>query len=499
MKRFVSIWFPYLITDWFALQKPELRNIPFVVKAPSRGRMIIVAANPLAQRQGINEQMTLADARAVHPNLVAVDERPGLAGKLYKRIAEWCIRFTPVAAVDPLGGIILDASGCAHLWGGEAVYLKDLLKRIHHKGYYAKAAMADTIGAAWAATRFTNDVLLIEPGKHSEILMDLSPACLRLERPTVERLDKLGLYHVKDLVSIPKTALRRRFGSHIVKRLGQAFGKEQEFIEGVQPVEPYQERLPCFEPIARREGIEIAVARLLDSLCIKLGKEGKGLRVAQLDCYRVDGKQQKVQISTSVASNNAKHLFHLFGLKLGDIEPDLGIELFVLTAGKTEDHTPRQQAFWKEAKGLNETSVAEFIDRISTRIGTNAIQRYLPAEHYLPEKSYRAASALKEEVATGWYIDRPRPIQLLPMPEVIEVTAPIPDYPPMNFRYKGKLHTIKKADGPERIEQEWWIKDGRHRDYYAVEDEEGCRYWLFRSGHYDAAKTYKWYLHGFFA
>ena len=82
-------------------------------------------------------------------------------------------------------------------------------------------------------------------------------------------------------------------------------------------------------------------------------------------------------------------------------------------------------------------------------------------------------------------------------PEYIEVTAPVPDYPPMLFRYKGKLHKIIKADGPERIEQEWWLQDGQHRDYYAVEDEEGYRYWLFRLGHYD--ENYQWFIHGFFA
>jgi protein ImuB len=90
-------------------------------------------------------------------------------------------------------------------------------------------------------------------------------------------------------------------------------------------------------------------------------------------------------------------------------------------------------------------------------------------------------------------------MQLLAIPQHIEVTAPIPDYPPMNFRYKNKLHKIKKADGPERIEQEWWIQEGEHRDYYAVEDEDGNRYWLFRSGHYTGDKRNQWFIHGFFA
>jgi protein ImuB len=95
-------------------------------------------------------------------------------------------------------------------------------------------------------------------------------------------------------------------------------------------------------------------------------------------------------------------------------------------------------------------------------------------------------------------MDTPRPVQLLSKPERIEVTAPIPDYPPMLFRYKGKLHKIKKADGPERIEREWWLEEGQHRDYYSVEDENGHRYWLFRSGHY-TDNSYQWFIHGFFA
>ncbi|MDE3250318.1 MAG: DNA polymerase Y family protein, partial [Bacteroidota bacterium] len=74
-----------------------------------------------------------------------------------------------------------------------------------------------------------------------------------------------------------------------------------------------------------------------------------------------------------------------------------------------------------------------------------------------------------------------------------------PDYPPMLFRHRGKLHSIKKADGPERIEREWWIEEGVHRDYYSVEDETGQRYWIFRSGHYTAEKNNQWFLHGYFA
>jgi protein ImuB len=257
--------------------------------------------------------------------------------------------------------------------------------------------------------------------------------------------------------------------------------------------------LPCAEPIVRREGIEIALEQLLQQLCKRLQKEGKGLRMATFRGYRVDSKTVGIQISTNRPSNNVNHLFHLFQMKVSTIEPDLGIELFLLEATKVEDYVPAQEEFWKENSGLNDESLSELIDRLSGRLGNNIVHRYLPDEHYWPERSFKKALALNESAKTEWKTDKPRPLQLLFPPERIEVTAPIPDYPPMLFRHKGRLHKIVRADGPERIEQEWWIEEGEHRDYYAVEDEEGCRYWLFRLGHYDDEGKAQWFLHGVFA
>ena len=498
MKRFVSIWFPHLATDWFCLRKPELKNIPFVLSAPSHGRTIITAANSLAQKKGIIPEMALADARAILPSLKYFDDKPQLEPQLLQRIAEWCIRFTPFAAPDPLGGIILDASGCSHLWGGDEAYIMDIKNRLMKRGYVARAAMADTIGAAWAIARF-GKLIVVEKEKQLQELELLPPEALRISEDTVERLHKLGLHQIRDLLSIPQSALRRRFGSGIVLRLKQLLGSEEEFIQPIYAPEPYQERLPCPEPIVRIEGIEIALQRLLLQLCTRLQKEGKGLRAAFFRGYRVDNKTTGIQINTSSPSHNVDHLFHLFKMKLSTIEPDLGIELFLLEATIVEDYIPKQDGFWKENNGLNDQRITELIDRMSVRFGANVIHRYLPDEHHWPERSFKKANSFVEQPLTEWKITNPRPLHLLSPPERIEVAAPIPDYPPMLFRYKEKVHNIIKADGPERIEQEWWIQEGEHRDYFAVEDEEGCRYWLFREGHYDEQGNVRWWLHGIFA
>ncbi len=497
--RFMTIWFPYLHTDWFVRRQPDLKKIPFVLATPDHGRMLITEANRLAQAQGIDKGMEVADARALFPSLQVIDDAPGLSVKLLRGLAEWCIRYTPSVAIDPPDGLILDVTGCAHLFGGEEAYLKVIIDKLNSFGYHARAAMADTIGAAWAIAHFGKGISIIKSGEQQNALLSLPPAALRLETATVELLQKLGLRQFNHFIAMPLAVLRRRFGSFMLQRLSQALGHEEEIVQPIQPIVPYQERLPCLEPIVTATGIEIALQELLNTICHRLKQEQKGLRNAIFKAYRVDGKIEKISVGTNRPSHNIDHLFKLFALKIDTMEPALGIELFLLEASKVEDVSPVQEQLWNTTPGLDDPALAELLDRIAGKLPTVAIQRYLPDEHYWPERSIKATRDLNERSGTRWKIDRPRPIQLLAKPERIEVTAPIPDYPPMLFRYKGQLHKIAKADGPERIEQEWWLQQGEHRDYYYVEDEEGRRYWLFRLGHYTGDKTQQWYIHGFFA
>jgi protein ImuB len=461
--------------------------------------MVIKAVSAVAAANGISCGTVVADARAIFPKLEVLDDTPRLAAQLLKALGEWCIRYSPIVSINLPDSLILDASGCTHLWGGEPAYLKDIFNRFREYGYHIKLAMADTIGAAWALAHFGNKrAIIIEPGKQIEMLMDLPPAALRLEDAAIEKLHKLGCYHVRHFLHMPRKALRRRFGEALLMRIDQAVGTVTENMEPLCPIVPYLERLPSLEPIRTATGIDIALRKLLEALCGRLEKEEKGIRKCALKTYRVDGRQQSIEIGTSRASRNIVHLFRLFEDKLRKIAPGLGIELFTLEAAIVEDLPASQEAIWNTTAGNEQVLIAELIDRIIGKMGVNTVHRYLPAEHHWPEHSIKAAGSLEEQPATEWPVDLPRPLHLLDTPEEIQVTVRIPDYPPMLFVYQGNVHRIKKADGPERIEREWWRQKGLYRDYYCVEDERGGRYWLFRLGHYSDNNP-KWFIHGFFA
>ncbi|WP_317132985.1 DNA polymerase Y family protein [Mucilaginibacter rubeus] len=499
-KRFVSLWFRHLLTDWLSLRRPELKTVPFVFASPVRGRVMITATNALAEAQGVTTGMTAADAKAIIVDLQVIDDIPGQADKLLKALGEWCIRYSPLIAADLPDGLLLDISGCAHLWGGEREYLKEVVTRLRSKGYDVRGAMADTPGAAWAVARFGKVKPIILPGEQADALLPLPPSALRLEPLVIERLQKLGFYTIKTFMGMGRSVLRRRFGPELLLRLDQALGNSDEPLQLLHPVEPYSERLPCLEPIRTATGIEIAIKTLLEKLCHRLQGEGKGLRTAILKCYRVDGHVISADIGTNRASHHIDHLFKLFELKIPTLEPALGIELFTLEAPKIDDVEPEQEVLWQsESCGLEDTDLAELLDRLANKIGAGSIHRYLPQERYWPERSIKPAISINEKPQTSWRKDRPRPSILLPRPQPIEVTSPIPDYPPMLFIYKNETHHIKRSDGPERIEREWWLDEGEHRDYYQVEDQDGRRYWLFRSGHYAGSQSGQWFIHGFFA
>lgn len=498
-KRFASLWFRHLLTDWKTKHQPALKGQPFVFAEYDHGRLIITAANEQAEKYAVTEGMTVADAMVIAPGLQCIESKPGQNFKLLKGLAEWCQRYTPLVAIDAPDGLLLDVTGCTHLKGGERAYLKEIVTRLKEIGYDVRPGLADTIGCAWGVARCAASGLIVGPGEHRTALMPLPPSALRLPTALLLKLQSLGLTRISTFIHMPRSVLRRRFGKDMVLRMLQALGQEEEFLLPIKEPMPYSERLTFLEPIKTRPVIEQELMTLLETLCKRLQSEGKGLRKAILTWYRVDSQTGQIGIGTHHASHKAEHLFKLFHLKLDQVAPGLGIELFVIDAPQTEPVSDKQSDLWAGKPGADSEEVSELLDRVGGRIGPQHLQRYLPSEHHWPERSAEATPDMQQSPQSGWREERPRPIQLLDTPEPIEATALTPDYPPILFIYRGQKHEIKKADGPERIEREWWLEPGEHRDYYIAEDQDGKRYWLFRSGHYDGTQAGHWYLHGFFA
>lgn len=519
-RRILSLWLPRLATDRIIRRQPAWRNRPLVTMIGQRGRLIVTATNRAAEAVGIFSGMAVADARAIEPGLTVVDADPSDDGRTLERIADWCGRYTPWTAADSPDGVVLDITGCAHLFGGEESLLRDLLHRFRSFGYEALAAIADTPAAAWAVARHgasgrpgdavvppaTGDFRAID-----QVLSDLPVAALRLDAPVVAELRRLGVRRVGDLCRLPRAALADRFGAAVTRRLDQVRGVAAEPISPKRPVPIHLIRHAFADPIVTVEVIGRAVDRLLKDLCDGLVRSGEGVRRLELATYRTDGRVGRIAVGTSRPTRTPTHLMRLLAEKFEDIEPDPGIEVMTLAACVVEPlaalqtplDMPVAATSHPKADQRADPDIGDLVDRLGSRLGLPEIVRLSPRASWWPERAVEPVAPLAGVAGPSWPADRPRPIRLLDRPEPVEVTAPVPDDPPLLFRWRARVHRIVRADGPERIEPEWWPLAGpsqgtEPRDYYRVEDTEGRRFWLYRQGLYSADRAPRWFLHGFF-
>ncbi|MFT4024911.1 MAG: DNA polymerase Y family protein [Flavihumibacter sp.] len=485
-------------TDRLVIRQPSLKGQPLVLISPVHGKMVITAVNTMVEVQGIDNGTSLTDARTLIPGLLSFNDQPGKAARWLKALGGYCNRFSPSVSLSGSDTVFIDATGCTHLWGGAATYLVAIRSAFAAIGYQVRLALAGTPGAAWALTRYGKDGTIVPPNRQMDALLPLPPAALQLDPELVARLQKLGLKTMAQLLQIPRPALLRRFGQGLLDRIDACSGQRMESWDPVFPPVKYQERLASLEPIITLAGVETALRTLLEKMTKQLKQEGLGARQLVFTGFRSRQKPVTIQIGTHQPVQDSHRLFRLFEMKFDRLSLEPGIESFLLEMPRTEPVQQRQERIWDGSTAADKEDLAERIDRISNKFGAACISRFLPAEHHWPERAYRKADTLFAENPPPWPSVE-RPILLLPVPETVEVSAPVPDYPPLLFRYKGVVHEISKADGPERIEQEWWLQEGIARDYYIVEDKAGQRYWLFRSGHYQPGSKPDWYLHGYFA
>jgi protein ImuB len=468
--------------------------------AQAGNRLEIQAVNGTARRLGLKPGVTVADARAWVPQVVVLPFEPEADAADLKRFADWATRFSPLIAIDGVDGLMLDIAGCAHLWGSEARMLADLDRHLRSFGIHHRAAIADTIGAAWGAARYGAGPNQIVPhGQHKMALSELPPAALRLPEELCAQLQRLGLTRIADLCALPRAALARRFGTVLMDRLDQALGRLDETLSPLLPPPQCYVRMDFAEPIVQRADIDRALALLLTRLTETLRPHESGPRKLDLSCYRLDGETQRLSIGTARASLDAAHLFRLFEEKLDQLRPDDGFEAMRLSGRELEQLATQQHDF--EAGGAVRHDLAPLIDRLSNRLGEHAVHRVETRESHIPERAVRRLPPLAESPRLHWPKATQRPVRLLPHPEPIDAVAPIPDDPPVQFRWRHVLHKVRAAEGPERIAPEWWIPGGEDadiRDYYRVEDSDGRRYWLYRAGLYQTAPAPRWFMHGMF-
>jgi protein ImuB len=447
--------------------------------------------------EGVRAGQALSDAQAIAPEARAVEEDAGAEAALLERLALWALRFSPlVATAGP--ALILDITGATHLFGGEAALLRRVVEGLGRLGFTACGVIAGAPGTALALAR-SGASGIVPPGEEAAAVEHLPLSVLPIAPEVVTALSRMGLRRVGEVRRQPRGPLARRFGAATLRALEEAAGEVSAPISPIRPPPDFSAAREFLEPLITREAIDIAVAALLRALCRKLEEAGRGARRVVLRAHRVDGAVQEVAVGTGLAARDPAHLGRLFEQKLEKLEPGFGFDRIVLGAEATEAMTGLQGGFVRGASGARaggnmfETEdLARLFDRLAQRV---QVWRLAPAESHWPEREVtRVPPTATVLVPQGWPRSV-RPVRLLRRPLEVGAMALLPDAPPSLLRIGKVGHRVRAAEGPERIEPEWWRArpDRPGRDYYRVELASGVRLWVCRSGFGAEAR---WFVQG---
>src|SRR5262249_22934134 len=140
-------------------------------------------------------------------------------------LAAWCLQFSPVVAVEEAATpecLLLDIAGCSPLFGGEQSLAGQVVRAFAERGLSVRGAVADTVGAAWAAAHYLRPTAVLPPEQHEAALGPLPIEALRLAPDAVGKLRQLALGTVGQLQALPRETLPSRFGVEALRRLDQA-------------------------------------------------------------------------------------------------------------------------------------------------------------------------------------------------------------------------------------------------------------------------------------
>ena len=512
-RRLLSLYLPRWPTDRLrkraagAAPSPQATARPdaaLVLSGREGSKRLVMAADDRARRLGLYPGMALAKAQALVPGLDVQPFTPDTDAADLADLALWALkRYSPIVACDAPDGLILDITGCAHLYAGESHLVHDLLDHLKADGIRARAAIADSWGAAHGIARFgarfsRDPALIVPPGESRRRVLDLSIAALRLTADIVADLDMLGFETVGDLLRQPRAPLVHRFGRDLGLRLDQVLGEASEPIDPVVLPDVVSVKRVFAEPIGAPETIARYTGKLTVSLCDALENRGLGARRLDLLFYRTDNRVEAVRVGLAAPVRDVKRLTRLLCDQIETVDPGFGIDRMRLTATVAEPLVLRQA----DTEAPNVPELSGLIDILGNRLGARNLYRLAPVESDVPERALRRVPPLTavSETWPSW----PRPQRLFAQVEEILAAGELPDNPPKFFVWKKVRHLVVRADGPERIFGEWWRRDleiPAVRDYFRVEDEAGQRFWIFRSGDGEHRDTgnYRWYLHGLFA
>lgn len=513
-RRYLALWFPFLSTDrvWRTARKPPSAkpgDVPLVLVEKEQGTIRLAALDQAGIRGGLVFGMALADAWARMPRLHVLPMDRQADEACLQAYAATIELFTPLVALDGRDGLLLDITGCFHLFGGEAEFYARVCRQFTRLGLTVRASISGTPDSARTIARFGVSGL-VPAGEEERTTRILPVTALDMSTEVTLSLTRAGLKTLGDIADRPSRIITARFGGELVAKLARILGHEDIRITPLRPPPDCLAERHFAEPILEPKILQGTLAKLAQDVCLVLEQRGAGGRRFEVSLFRSDGAVQRLAIETGTPCRDPAIILHLLKTRIetlaDPVDPGFGFDAVRLAAPVAEPMAAHQPSL--DSHTVAAGAVSDLHDRLVVRFGRERVLQFVTGDTHDPVRASRMIPVTAEVPSRTAVTPEPdgpplRPITLFDPPQLIEALAEVPDGPPLRFRWRRVLHEVARSEGPERIAPDWWLENANAaatRDYYRIENTHGHRFWVFREGLYeDSNARPRWFLHGLFA
>ena len=433
--------------------------------------------------------MSEANAWTMSAQLQVWPRAPEQEQQALQEVALWALHFTPQVTLHG-SGLLLEVEASLRLFDGFDNLRNQLAGGIADLGLHAQLACAPTATAAWLLAQSGGDW----QGKTLvEMLQPIPLDALDAARAHLDTLTGIGCRTLGQLRRMPRAGIARRFGNPLLREIDRAYGDEAEVHSWFSAPATFEARLELPAQVEHTEALLFAARRLLLQLTGWLNAHQSAVTSITLWLHHEPTRQRDhrstpVTIQLASGSRDPNHLTLLLRERLAQVALIAPVIELALAA----DHivqlaAPNHELFASAASEAD--SVVRLVERLQSRLGTDAVNQLSHYPDHRPEKSFHLQPIVqRHERRKGSTISgsAARPSWLLPQPLPL-ITRQHKPY------YQSPLTLLA---GPERIESGWWDDSLALRDYFIAENELFVLLWIFRLRSGGGGSG--WFLHGYF-
>ena len=459
---------------------PEWEDQPVAVVDRDTAQGVLLWVNEAARARRILPGMKANTARSLDHELRAGTIVPSRIDAVREEVVAALRVFSPhiEPSSDEPGVFWLDASGLGLIHPSLERWARMLIDDLASRALQARVAVGFTRFGTYALARQHGEAIRVMRGPDEEMAHARRVPLSRLDLPAEARdaLHKLGVDHVGDLVQLPKTGVRKRFGDEVVRLVRLATNDLWTPLQPMPATTPVhvKKRLdhgerdldrfmavvgaelpPLLRELAKRE-------RVLQSIELKLRFEKAVLRVERLE--PAEATLQSGRVLELVR-------LRLEGQPLEDEVIELEIELHgaIGRPGQTElfaAHRQRDPAAGKRA-----------LARVRAELGDDSVRRAELVDGHLPEARFRWRPCLDFATATPHAIRRPPLIR-----RIFSRARPLSSqrrHEPDGWMIAGlEGGAVEEVIGPFVVDGGWWRRE-IHRDLHFVRTTHTGWLWVY--------------------